>query len=76
MMETEKYNVRDNQYGIVFGHCNANVCKRRKNHQREEPALLDTINKIVLVKSSMECHLPLCWFIAKMQCLSILLDNM
>ena len=27
-----------------------NVCRRRKNKQREEPAVLDTINKIALVK--------------------------
>ena len=53
-----------------------NVCKRRKNQQREVPAVLDAINKIAFVKSSMECHLPLCWFIAKMQCLPVLLENM
>ena len=67
--------MRDNQYGVGFGHCNANVCKRRKNQQREEPAVLDTINKLALVKSSMECHLPLCCFIAMMQCFPILLEN-
>ena len=27
-----------------------NVCKRRKNQQHEEPEVLNTINKIVLVK--------------------------
>ena len=53
-----------------------NVCKRHKNKQREEPAVLDAINKIVLVKSSMECQLPLCWFIVKMKCLPVLLENM
>ena len=44
------------------------------NQQRVEPALIDAINKIALVKSSMECHLPLDWFIAEMQCLPILLE--
>ena len=53
-----------------------NVCKRRKNQQCEEPAVLEAINKIALVKSSMECHLSLCWFIAKMQCLPVWLENM
>ena len=53
-----------------------NVCKRRKNQQREEPAVLDAINKIALVKASLECHLPLCCFIAKMKCLPVLLENM
>ena len=68
--------VRDKKYGSGFGRCNANVRKRRKSQQREEPAVLDAINKIALVKSSMECHLPLCWFIANMQCLPVLLENM
>ena len=67
--------MRDKQYGVGFGRCNANLCKKRKNQQREEPAVLDAINKISLVKSSMEYHLPLCWFIAKMQCLPVLLEN-
>ena len=46
-----------------------------KNQQREVPAVLDVINKIAVVKSSMEFHLPLCWFIMKMQCLPVLLEN-
>ena len=75
-MDTEKYYVRDKRYGVGFGRWNLNVCKKRKNKQREEPAVLNTINKIELVKSSMKCHLPLCWFITKMQCLSVLLENM
>ena len=74
MMEIEKYNVRDKQCGVGFGCCNANVCKRRKNKQREELAVLNAINKISLVKSPMECHLHLCWSIAKMQCLPVLLE--
>ena len=41
--------------------------KIRKNQQREVPAVLGAINKIAVVKSSMECHLPLCWFITKMK---------
>ena len=68
--------MRDKQYGVGFGRCNANECKIRKNQQREEPAVLDAINKTALVKSSIECHLLLCWFIAKMQCLPVLLENM
>ena len=75
-MKKEKYNVRDKKYGVGFRCCNTNVCKRRKNQQREGPAVLNAINKIALVKSSMECHLPLCWFIAKMQCLPVLLESM
>ena len=54
-MDTEKYNARENKYGAGFGRCNANVCKRRKNQQREVPEVLDEINKIELVKSSMNC---------------------
>ena len=50
MMDTEKYNVNDKQYSAGFGRCNANVYKRRKNQQRKEPAVLDAINKIALVK--------------------------
>ena len=68
--------MRDKRYFVGFDCCNANVCKRRKNQQREEPEVLDAINKISVVKSSMEYHLPLCWFIAKMQCLPVLLENM
>ena len=45
MVEAEKYNVRDKQYGVGFGHCNANVCNRRKHQQCEEPAVLDAIKK-------------------------------
>ena len=68
--------MRGQQYSVGCGCCNKNVCKRRKTQQKEEPAILDTINKIELVKSSMECHLTLCWFIAKMQCLPVVLDKM
>ena len=60
MMESEKYNLRDKQYGLVFRRCNTNLFKRHKNQQREEPAVLDVINKMALVKSSMECYLSLC----------------
>ena len=67
--------MRDKQYGVGLGCCNANVYKRRKTQQQEEPEILDAINKIALVKSSMECHLPLCWFIAKMQCLPVVLQT-
>ena len=55
---------------------NQNICKRRKNQQRKVPAVLGAIKKIAVVKSSMECHLPLCCFITKMQCLPVLLENM
>ena len=68
--------MRDKQYVVGFGRCNTNVCKRRKNQQCEEPAVLDAINKIALVKSSMEFNLNFCWFIAKMQCFPVLLENM
>ena len=67
--------MRDKQYGVVFGHWNANVCKRRINKRGEEPAVRDAINKITLVKSSKECHLTLCWFTAKMQCLFLIIRN-
>ena len=68
------WGTRGTVYDLVVA--TQNVCKSRKNKQREEPAVLDTINKIELVKSSMKCHLPLCWFITKMKCLPVLLENM
>ena len=74
MMDTE--HMRDKQYSVGFGCWDANICKRHKTQQQEEPAGIDAINKIEVVKSLMECQLPLCWFIAKMQCLPVLLENM
>ena len=38
--------MRYKQYNVGFGRCNANVCKRHKNKQREEPAVLDGINNV------------------------------
>ena len=37
--------MRDNQYGVGLRFFNANVCKRRKTLQQEEPAVLGAINK-------------------------------
>ena len=65
------YNMRDNQYSVGLGCSNANVCKRSKTQQQEEPVVLDAINKIVSLKSSMKRHLPLYWFIAKIQCFPV-----
>ena len=70
------YIVRDKQYSVGLGCSNANVCKIHRTQQQEEPSILDAINKIALVKSSMECHLPLCWFITNMQCLPVVLEKM
>ena len=36
-----------------FGCWNENICKIRKTQQQEEPEVLDAINKIVSLKSSM-----------------------
>ena len=68
--------MRDNKYGVGFRFFNANVRKRRKTLQQEEPAVLGAINKIALVNQSMECHLPLCWSIAVVKCLPVVLENM
>ena len=68
--------MRDKKYSVGFGCSNANVCKRHRTQQQEEPKIIDVINKIALVKLLMKCHLPLCWFIAKIQCLPVVLDNM
>ena len=68
--------MRDKQYSVGCGCWNENIYKIRKIQQQEEPAVLDAINKTALVKLSMECHLPLYWFIAKMQCLPVVLENM
>ena len=47
------YNMRDTRYIVGFQCWNANICKRRKTQQQEEPAVLNAINKIVFLKSSM-----------------------
>ena len=70
------YTVRDKQYSVWFGCWNTNICKIRKTQQQEYPSVLNAINKLALVKSSMKCHLPLCSFIAKMKCLPVVLENM
>ena len=46
------YNMRDKQYSVGFGCWNANICKRHKTQQQEEPSVLNAINKIVFFKSS------------------------
>ena len=57
--------MRDKQYSVGFDFWNANICKRSKTQYQEEPEVLDAINKIALLKSSMKCHLPLCFFSRK-----------
>ena len=71
-----QYNVWYKHESVGFGCCNANICKICKTQKQEEPEVLDAINKIMLVKSSMKCHLTLYWFIAKIQYLPRLLENM
>ena len=39
--------MRDKKYSLEFGFWNANICKRRKTQQQEEPAVLDTIKNFV-----------------------------
>ena len=42
--------MRDKQYSVGFGSWNANICIRRKTQQKEEPAVLDAINKTAFKK--------------------------
>ena len=45
------YNVKDKQYSVWLVCLNANICKIRKTKQKEEPEVLDAINKIVFLNN-------------------------
>ena len=74
IMETEQIKCEGQAVQCRIWSLQREMYAKDVNQQRVEPAVIDAINKITLVKSSMEFHLPLCRFIAKMQCLPVLLE--